>query len=542
MEVVISHVEPVLEIKIEKAAPVRFPLRSRRIAVGQSPFNDLTLKTPELARCHFELRRSSQTVELIDHSGDGIGIKNRIDSRHTLKSGDSWSIGNLTFTLRQLPTSELDDTGLQTQRLSATPPPVQGVLTWGDGARPSSWSLNGSVLIGAGEDAHIRLDDAFISNRHAQLIPTAEGMVLRDLNSTNGTWIGDVRIREAVLPESCTIRIGCSNLHFSGGGNQANHSEPDTFFGMIGQHPHIIAAQQLIKRIAPLTETVLILGETGTGKELAARAIHELGGHSQDPFIAVNCGALSPELVESELFGHEKGAFTGAGSKRRGAFVAAGHGTVFLDEVGELPLALQPKLLRALDSQEIKAVGSDRNQRHHARIVTATNRDLAKMVRDNLFREDLYYRLCTLPLRLPPLRERREDILLLAEFFLAQAGAKLTISDEALEALRHYYWPGNVRELRNILTASLCYHPETIATGILDEPHLALEGPGTSIGLTATHGSRPGYAGETLQQVEALLIREALEHYDGNKRLTSRALGISKSALYEKIKRYQIDT
>jgi PAS domain S-box-containing protein len=225
---------------------------------------------------------------------------------------------------------------------------------------------------------------------------------------------------------------------------------------LIGKSASVVQLFRLLQRVAPTDATVLVHGETGTGKELAARALHELSGRSQQPFVSVNCAAIAPSLIESELFGHERGAFTGAHSQRVGRFEQADAGTLFLDEIGELPLELQAKLLRVLQEHEFERVGGTRTLRSNARVVAATNRELLERVRAGCFREDLYYRLYVVPVRVPPLRERREDIRLLAEHFRERSAARFGrefagIAPEFLARLERHDWPGNVRELEHTI-------------------------------------------------------------------------------------------
>lgn len=228
------------------------------------------------------------------------------------------------------------------------------------------------------------------------------------------------------------------------------------FSGVLGSSPRIREIFQLLEMAAPSDATVLLLGETGTGKELAALAIHRNSPRAAGPFVVVNCATLPETLLESELFGHERGSFTGATVRKEGRFLLAHRGTVFLDEIGELSLPIQGKILRVLQAREFEPVGSNRTQKVDVRIITATNRDLEKMVREGRFRDDLYYRLNVFPLVLPPLRERLEDLPALAEFFLKKYGEKnrrgvITLAPETLEAFRQYSWPGNIRELENVI-------------------------------------------------------------------------------------------
>ncbi len=233
---------------------------------------------------------------------------------------------------------------------------------------------------------------------------------------------------------------------------------------ILGEHTKLQDAARTMQRIAPSDSTVLLLGESGTGKELFARAIHQLSGRAKQPLVAINCAAIPESLIENELFGHEKGAFTGAFAQKVGRFEAAHQGTLFLDEIGEIPLELQPKLLRALQEQEFERLGGNRTTHVDVRIVAATNRNLRRMVDEGTFRGDLYYRLHVFPLAVPPLRERREDVPLLIRFFTQRYARKLNrpieeIPSAALEALTRYNWPGNIRELQHLVERSVILSP-----------------------------------------------------------------------------------
>jgi len=304
-----------------------------------------------------------------------------------------------------------------------------------------------------------------------------------------------------------------------------------------GERPRFLGASDavartldLVARIGPTDSSVLIQGENGTGKELVARELHRQSARAAQALVVVNCGAIPDELIESELFGHEKGAFTGADRRRVGLFEAADGGTLFLDEVGELPLAVQPVLLRALQFGEIRPVGSTRTRTVDVRVVAASNQDLAIAVREGRFREDLFYRLCTFQIEVPPLRARPEDIPLLAKTFLAAATARtervLDWSDGALRRLRAHPWPGNVRELENAVTriSLLARGPEVTDT---DVEQLAF-GP-----LVVGRATLPTL---NIPELERLAVHAALERHGGNKPAAAEELGISLRTLYNKLK------
>jgi two-component system response regulator PilR (NtrC family) len=314
---------------------------------------------------------------------------------------------------------------------------------------------------------------------------------------------------------------------------------------LIGRSPAIEEVRQLVAKVAPARSTVLIAGESGTGKELLARSIHEQGGHREQPFVAINCGAIPEGLIESELFGHEKGSFTGAVEAKPGLFEVAGAGTIFLDEVGELPPPVQVKLLRALQERKIRRVGGSADIPVNARIVAATNRDLAEEVRAGRFREDLYYRLNVIQIRMPPLRERREDVPLFLEHYLQRFAAELgrpavRLSPEAARLLAAWAYPGNVRELANVVerAATLCEGELVQAT---DLPP-ALRGPGGAPAAEPAAAVPEG--GLDLQAhldaVERRILEQALERTGGVKTEAARLLSLTFRSLRYRLAKYGI--
>ncbi|KOF52101.1 MULTISPECIES: sigma-54 dependent transcriptional regulator [unclassified Achromobacter] len=311
--------------------------------------------------------------------------------------------------------------------------------------------------------------------------------------------------------------------------------EEGRFGKMYGASPPMRELYRQIARVAPTDVTTLLIGESGTGKELAAHAIHELSGRRQRPFVAVNCGAISPNLIESEMFGHERGSFTGADRQHKGYFERADGGTLFLDEVTEMPPDLQVKLLRVLETGQFMRVGTNREISCDIRIVAATNRNPEQAVQEGKLREDLYYRLSVFPLELPPLRERGEDIVYLAERFLEaqnrETGRNKAFSAHALEVLRQYEWPGNVRELKNFVRRAFI-----MAEG--DELDVDMLAPQVSPGgePAVEHVTVP--VGETLADADRRLILATLERCKGVKKQTAAVLGISPKTLYNRLEEY----
>ncbi len=315
-------------------------------------------------------------------------------------------------------------------------------------------------------------------------------------------------------------------------------AEIPSFEGIVGNSPKILKIIERIRKAARNKLTVLINGETGTGKELIAHAIHKHSDRANRPFKQLNCAGLNENLLESELFGHVRGAFTSAVSDRKGYFEAAHGGTLFLDEIGDMPLTMQAKLLRALENREITPVGSTDVRRVDVRVIAATHRDLAEMVRNKEFREDLYYRLNQWVIAVPPLRERRQDIPLLAHHFLKLSnrrnGTSVTgISSQAMSQLTSYHWPGNVRELANtieplVVEAEIGRIEADLLPERMRDSHAIVP---TSVG---------GIAGLTLAQMEKVLIQHTLDSTNGNREQAARMLGIGTRTLYRKIKEYEL--
>jgi len=318
-------------------------------------------------------------------------------------------------------------------------------------------------------------------------------------------------------------------------GMQGSHSQ------LIGEHPLIDKVQRLIHRVAVTDATVLILGESGTGKELAARSVHSASRRADRPFIPVNCGAIPADLLESEMFGHEKGSFTGAIGTRAGMFQLANGGTIFLDEISEMSPVLQVKLLRVLQDREVRPVGADRAFKVDTRVIAATNKDLQMQVERGLFREDLFYRLEVIPITLPPLRERRSDIPLLVKHFLDRHNQKrsdlqVTITEEAMVHLWEYDWPGNVRELENLLERLVILSED----GVVRIENLP---PNIRSFISEKKIPRPVMTEEGLdltnavEEFENRLIEEALRRTKGNKQAAARLLGLKRTTLVAKLRR-----
>ena len=334
----------------------------------------------------------------------------------------------------------------------------------GQANKPSLEVSAETLVVGRNEACDLVLDDRKVSAVHMEVVATERGVRVRDLGSRNGTYLGDTRVGEVYLMKPTVITVGESTLEFSPSTpEQVDLPEVAAFGPLVGVSAGMRAVFERCRKAAPTDLTALILGETGCGKELVAQAIHQASSRAHKPFVVVDCGAIAPSLAESALFGHERGSFTGAVDKRISPFVEADGGTIFLDELGELPLDVQPKLLRALAEQRIKSVGSNSYRPVNVRVIAATRRDLVREVNAGTFRRDLYFRVAQLRIELPALRERLEDIPALVRKMMTDMGdpgAYDRITNDSLERLMRHDWPGNVRELRNVLAVAMAFGKE----------------------------------------------------------------------------------
>ncbi len=372
------------------------------------------------------------------------------------------------------------------------------------------------VRVGAAATNDIVLSDRSVSRWHCRVEPLADGVLVRDLGSRNGTWVDGVRVTRAHLRVGSHVRVGRTDLTVArarGGGAPSTSA-------MVFASASMAQVDADVTRLAQIPWPLLVTGPSGAGKEGVAKALHARGPRAAGPFVAVNAGGISPTLIESELFGHEKGAFTGAAGAHRGVFEQAHNGVLFLDEVAELPLAMQARLLRVLENWEVRRVGSETGITVDVRLVCATHRDLRRMVRDGLFREDLYYRLARLRLAVPALSERADDIPVLAAHFAAlcadEVGAK-ELSDAAVSRLLAYPWPGNVRELRNVVSAA-CARSASAMVSAEDVTHAL------------------GELGQGALLMDGADLDAVIERCGGNLSEAARTLGIARSTLRDRVR------
>ena len=399
------------------------------------------------------------------------------------------------------------------------------------------------LTIGTGDTNDLVLSDSTVSRYHLELRRVRDRILLADNGSTNGVEAGGVLIERGTVRPGSLLRLGRTTVKVEEGEAiqlaAANRDQLGTLRGRTPAMRHVFA---LIENLCKSAVPVLVLGETGSGKEGIARAIHDGSPRKVGPFEVVDCGTLLSTLIASELFGHERGAFTGATSQHQGAFERANGGTLFLDEIGELPLELQPALLGVLERKTIKRVGGTEQVPVDVRVVAATHQDLRALVNSGRFRQDLYYRLAVVPLRVPPLRERPEDLELLIGHFIKEAGreeaARDLYSPAVLQGLKAHPWPGNVRELRNFVEATL----------LLGEmPSLGEDGrplprpTARSVGIDPALLERP-YSearGTLVEAFEAAYLDRLLERAEGNVSLASRLAGMNRSYLRELIARHR---
>lgn len=401
-------------------------------------------------------------------------------------------------------------------------------------------AAEGHLYIGKGQLCELRLDDALVSRRHASLEVLGDGLHVVDQGSTNGTFVNDVRVVEVVLRGGELIRVGNTELRVVNLGTEERVVSPprDLGFGrFLGISPQVRRLHPVLWKLAASDVPLVVEGETGTGKEVLCEAIHEAGARASKPYVIFDCTAVPPTLAEAALFGHEKGSFTGATSARMGVFEQAQGGTLLIDELGDLDISLQPKLLRAIERGEIQRIGSNRWVRVDVRVVAATRRDLEAEIQKGRFRDDLYYRLAVARVELPALRRREGDIAFLARhFWEAMGGDHESLSNDFIEKMESYSWPGNVRELRNAVARH-------VALGELGEALLGGSGLNTSsepprgerdlvAELIRTEPSFYRARTRVMADFESRYLQAALAKHDGNVSRASDALGIGRRYFY----------
>jgi two-component system, NtrC family, response regulator GlrR len=407
-------------------------------------------------------------------------------------------------------------------------------IRWSSGSLETMRAVAGSL-----KGLDVVLEHPTVSRMHVEIEALDDGIWVNDLGSTNGTFVGNVRIERARVPEGVAVRIGAETLWVSRARNAAHVERwPHSFFGpLIGGSAIMRELFACLAQVSATDSTVLIEGETGTGKELVAQAIHEASPRDAGPFVVVDCAALPEHLVEGELFGHTKGAFTGALAARMGAIEAANGGTLFFDEIGELPLAMQPKLLRVIESRTVRRLGESSYRPVNVRFVAATHRDIAGMINRGQFREDLYFRLAVVPVVLPPLRRRIEDMALLTKRFMP---AGTSLPDDFLQGLALRPWHGNVRELRNVVERALAMGT---SFGL---PHIAgsVRAPGEASSVPSGEidlgRSFKDLREEAVSRIERDYIGLLLKKFDRNINKVAEAGGLDRTYVYRLIRKHDL--
>ncbi len=510
-------------------------LRPARTRIGRTDDNDVVLPDDAVSRSHCVVDVTEDGVTLIDRSSNGTFVNGTRERRATLANGDVVRIGpfharvELTAAEEQAPTEEaqpearheeLVDAG---QGLAVAEASLRVVEGPGKGKR---FKLRGSRITVGGEGSRVVLPDPTLVTDHVRVRLSGGRSMVEP--GRGAAFLGEQRIRDVtpVFPGE-EVRIG-ETLFRLDWDARVDQPEAERFGEMVGTSALARSAFGLLRRMAAHHAPVLLIGESGTGKELAARGLHDASPRAGIRFVAVNCGAITPTLFESELFGHEKGAFTGAADRRDGAFQRADGGTLFLDEVGELPDEAQAKLLRALETGEVRRVGGAEPTFPDVRIVAATNRRLHEAAREGKFRSDLYFRLAVLAVRLPALRERPEDIPAIATTIAQKLHPQIRVTAEAMHALQQYAWPGNARELRNVLTrAFVLYGP------LIEPAHLV---------FSPLDAETPPPAGRnTIEEAEREVVMDALRRAADNRTVAARLLGIPRSSLLYKLKRWGME-
>jgi two-component system, NtrC family, response regulator HydG len=520
---------------------LRFGVDRARTVLGRGERSDVMIPDLAVSRQQAVLLYDGQSTTLEDLSGKGTLVSGASIERILLIDGSDIALGQWRAIYRERTGGAAEENTEVTGNHTVVQVVDEGPQRWQSaqirvrqGHNEVVHKLVGDAFtVGLDPSNDIVIPDRFISGKHLRIARKDNTFRVVDHRSTNGTFIGNVRVMEAEVPLFTSLRIGETELILE----PVTAAKKDAAYqGIIGNDSSVRQLADLIECVAPSSAAVAIFGESGTGKELVARAVHARSHRADKPFVPVNCAAISKELIESELFGHEKGAFTGATNARRGAFEEADGGTLFLDEIGELPLDLQAKLLRALESGEIKRVGASRPTHVDVRIVAASNRDLLAACRAQKFRDDLYYRLCVIPLHLAPLRNRRGDVLALAEHFVrlfSPRGQQVGFTPNAIDRLQTHSWPGNIRELRNAVHRALLLRRGPM----IDAADLSYDqevNPDT--GITVPELPRGMTLEQMLEKLERQIVETALRRYNNNRERVAKELGVARSTLFKRLK------
>ncbi len=515
-------------------------LRQTRTRIGRVDDCDVVLPDNEVSRSHCVIDQNDGAYVLVDRSSNGTYLNGERVTRAVLKDGDKVKVGpfivvcDLTDSGSARATEEAQaerrdeelvgadaELAVEAAFLTVTRGPAEG----------QTLRLKGGRLTVGGTGSKVTIKDASLVKDHVK-IRLFHGRTLIE-PGLGAAFVGGVRVRDVFpLYPGEEVRVGSTEflVHWE---PRVEQPIADHFGDMVGNTPVMQRVFGILRRVSAHHAPVLLLGESGTGKELAARGVHDASPRAGRAFVAVNCGAIAQNLFEAELFGHEKGAFTGAAERRDGAFQRADGGTIFLDEVGELPEEAQAKLLRVLESGEVRRVGGAEATFPDVRVVAATNRDLSADAQKGRFRSDLYFRLAVLAVRLPALRERPDDIPVIARAVARRIHPEMRIDEDAMDALRAHDWPGNARELRNVLTrAFVLTGAQVHLDGLMFNP---LDLPPARI---ARVSERPP---ALLDHTERTMLEGALERHGQNRSAAAKDLGIPRSSLIYKMRRFGLE-
>jgi len=531
---------PELIVSREGRDLVRVKVDPAETPIGRHPSCAVAIPDkhlPDIAMTFLNL--GGERYKLRDYSGLGIVLngKKKPEDEVDVVVGDAITIGSYEIRLHLRPDEPDGGTEVLKVDRNRGDEPSSAVLRLGD--KSIRLPLSKPFNIGSDLNNDLRPPDPFISSFHCRFQRVDGRWTLIDLNSTNGSFCNGLRVGQTELPPTATVKIGQTEMTFEVEKAAARIDTADlgegviSFGGMVAKSPAMHRLFELVKKLADAPSPVLIIGPTGSGKELVARALHDGSRRKKGPYVALNCGALAANLIESELFGHERGAFTGAVGEKKGAFEAAQNGTLFLDEIGELPLDLQPKLLRALEVGAIRRVGSTKEISVDTRIVAATHRNLKELVEEGGFREDLFHRLYVLSVSVPNLSQRREDIVPLARHFMqlhATAERRLSLAPITETALEQHEWAGNVRELRNVMLRAVL----TAEDDVILPSHLDLGGDPFDPTSDVRRQLRES------EEAERRRFIEVIEEVRGNRAEAARKLGLSKSTFHDRLKRLGI--
>ncbi len=511
-------------------------LATTRTRIGRTDDCDVMLPDEQVSRSHCMIDQTGDGWQVVDRSRNGTFLNGERVTRARLNHGDRLRVGPFVAvvdleageapapTERGAPLDRRDEEVIDASDGLAL---AEATLLVTDGPGVGHrYRLKGARVGVGGFGSRVVLPDPVLLKDHVR-VRLIYGRTLLEPGE-GAAFLGPGRVRD-ILPlypgEECRVGNTTFTVEWV---TRRDDSRAQEFGELVARSDAMCSAFGMLRRMAAHHAPVLLIGESGTGKELAAHALHGASPRADGPFVALNCGAITPTLFESELFGHEKGAFTGATERRDGAFQRADKGTLFLDEVGELPEEAQAKLLRALESGEVRRVGAATPTWPDARIVAATNRNLAEAVKQGKFRGDLYFRLAVLAVRLPPLRERPEDIPAIAEAVVKRLHPTLSLAPDAVDLLTRHPWPGNARELRNVLTR---------AWVLGGEAHIAAR----HIAFDPLDERAQAVAPKQVEDDERELIEEALRRHGGNRSQAARTLGMARSTLLYKLRRWGLE-